>query len=317
MADRYAETKHDIDGNIDLVRRHVAEGKNDEAQALSATTEQLISGLPKNQQKRYREALEEAGTPQGVLVPAPTSWEDIPEVKSFVESTAKTMAEGVKHQMEGDVHARKMAEGALQIRLRIPNPAGLPDLKCTSQEGRNAQSAMYARAGEQVGGDQDVVEGALGRLASNVRDQMANVLPEFLRTLDEDRDTAEKFFGKALEANPELSASEAVYQQYAHAGYELPRHTLIEKRRMRRQLKAAETNGDPTTALELKQALGVAPSDPDATLSTDVSKLRRSLAGPAKHLDALETASPELKAEVRETAKEARALAEQIIEATQ
>ena len=177
---------------------------------------------------------------------------------------------------------------------------------------------MYRRAFEQVEGADEEVEAALELLAHSVRNQMQNVLPEYVRSLDSNPDEARRFFAPALEAHPDLSPTEAVYRHYQTQGYELSRYTDLEKRKMKRELKAAQQAGEEPKVRELESALGVkTESDPEQTLSTSVVKLRRDLAKVERVLpEAIENLSDEVRKEVRSAAEELVDRAKHIVQET-
>src|SRR5690606_24245913 len=105
------------------------------------------------------------------------------------------------------------------------------------------------------GMDDEAVADAVSDLMRSVQNQFNNVLVPWLRELDEDPDAARQYFSRALDAYPDEAPSEAVYRLYDDLGQTLPRYSTIERDRMRRQLAAAERDGDQAKALELAKAL--------------------------------------------------------------
>ncbi|MFE9335286.1 hypothetical protein [Streptomyces sp. NPDC007063] len=326
MPSKYDPTREEIEANTDRVRTLTREGKTDEATELTAATNILIDSVPKAERTRRRNELKSAGEPptevSTVPLPEVSDYTKIEGLPQLAEAAGQAMSQGVRATMEGTAFAREMARHLLDMRLSVTSRKNVPDLLSRTQAAKDAASAAYSIAGSLYAeSNPDVprkdVEDAVDSLMRSVQFQMSDILVTFLRSLDDDRETAERHFPSALERFPDLSPTEAVYAEYERVSQPLPRVSEIEKRRLRRQLERARKDGDEARTAELESALGggsgSAPGDPEETLSTDMTRLHRILAATADRVDVLESASDETKRRVREIAEESVDLAKKIL----
>lgn len=328
MASRLAETRQEITDNTERVRALVREGNREAAHEIASATERLLKSIrTKAERDRLADDLTDAiAAPTSEV--EPTDYTAIAGVPELVEETGRAMVKGVRSHREGAEFSRQMARHLLDMRLLIPNhkAGGTPDLHARTRDAKDAAAAAYSKAGrlymeESPDEDHEATADAVESMMRSVQSQMSDVLVGFLRSLDEDRELAAKYFPAALEASPELSPTEAVYAFYDELGQALPRQGYFEKRRLKRALERARRDGDERRVSELEAELGEPRQRPELsseeTLSLAVTQLRKELVWTDNALAALPGVSDEkVRLEVRKAAEELADKARSLVAAT-
>jgi Resolvase, N terminal domain len=149
---------------------------------------------------------------EGVVVLETQDYTTVPGVAELITKGAADLAEGVKLRLKDT--ARNTAEVLLEMRLKMQDKHGAPDLAARSNAAKQAAQAMYnAVRGEDKLEDTFGNRDAVKKLMRAVQYQMSDVVVQYVRALDENPDEAAKF-AKAAEANPELSTADAVFDFY-------------------------------------------------------------------------------------------------------
>jgi hypothetical protein len=247
-----------IDANIERATS-LAEAENVEGLAeLSVETETLIStlsgkgstGIKKAKRDEWTAAAQVQARPaskavekKNVVEGAPVlTWDQFEGVPELVHLGAAKVAEGVKSHVKTSTLAKDIAAIGLEMWLRIPNKAGVPDLMGDSDPAKKASGALLKEAGEGFADDYDNKQ-ALNKLMRSVQGQRTDVRAEWLRSLDEEgevQDERRALMAKVLEGKPEDEPASAwVANVY---GASLIGQT--EKKRLDYQAKKALESGE-------------------------------------------------------------------------
>jgi len=232
-----------IDANIERAAS-LAEAENVEGlKELKEETETLISSLSgtgsvairKEKRNAFAAAAQGAEKPKSKAVEKkPAEGEvtkevqdpySIDGVRELVDLGAEKFAEGVRLHIRMKDIAVDVAKVILDQRLRIPNKDGLPDLKATSHAAKQVSRDMYTKAGElfKAGGnaDETEVKNAINKLIKGVQNHMRSVINDYLLTLDENPEEAQRWELVAKsDQSKDQPLSEAVAATY---GWELPK----------------------------------------------------------------------------------------------
>lgn len=263
--DKTTATVEQINANIER-SRSLAEAENVEAlEELAKETEALISSLPSRgkrpgtdrtwtqYKKDVRADFKAAATVQEKPQPAPKAevvvletrdYHDAEGVEELVEMGAQRFAEGVRLHVKSSDLAKDVARMLLDMRVRMTDKTGAPDIKAASHGAKEASKDMYAAAGEMFRKGGEVSEfdakAALLKLQKSVQNQMPTVRAEYLASLDTDAEEAARF-AKILEAAPEgTPASKAVADHY---GVELKSRYMLDKERFEAEVGEAASPG--------------------------------------------------------------------------
>jgi hypothetical protein len=230
----------EVEANIERARS-LAEAENTEAlEALSAETETLISQLPTRgkiggktatkAKKDYRDAFKAAATVQekpqskaveGVATKETQDFNTIEGVPELVSLGAEKFADGVRLHVRTHEIANEISKVLLDMRLRMTNKDGLPDLSATSKGAKDAAKALYSEASRLYkangAADEAETERALNSLVRSVQNQMRNVtLPAYLRELPANAEEAKRYAEIAPAEGENLG--EAIARRYKLPG---------------------------------------------------------------------------------------------------
>lgn len=212
--------------------RGLAEAGEDAERAarLKDDAETLIKSLPTGERNALRKALDTAfkgGVEGGESAPATAvakrepkpdletkDYSTVEGVTELVGMGAERIREGVAAHAKASSTARSVAEVILDMRLRIHNKNGLPDLKASSQAAKDAAGAMYKAAGEKLDGTDEEIRQAVASMVKATQYQMSDVLVGYVRALDNSPEEFAAHFGAVKEAHPDLKPSEAVFTFY-------------------------------------------------------------------------------------------------------
>ena len=224
-----------IDANIERAKSLATAGNVEGLKELSEETETLISSLTGTGSVAIRKEKRNAFSAASKVVEQKPAEVTVPQevqdpysiegVRELVDLGAEKFAEGVRLHIRMKDIAVDVAKVILEQRLRIPGKNGLPDLKATSHAAKQVSRDMYAKAGElfKAGGnaDEEEVKDAISKLIKGVQNHMRSVINDYLLTLDENPEEAQRW---ELVAKSEQSKgqplSEAVAATY---GWELPK----------------------------------------------------------------------------------------------
>lgn len=231
------------------IKGHRATGDAAEAYTLADQARELITQLPDRGRREYREALAAAlATPSeepsreggeedsdestpgtAVAVVAPTEdWQSAEGIQSLANAATQGFTSLVAGALEAGRASDRLTETMIQIRLRIINSDGVPDLRVRSQQTVAAHQAIYAAAGAAIKkaaakGDysQEEQEAELAKVIKGVQNRASRVISNYVKSLDSDRDEYELRFPRAVAEYPDLAPSEAVWTLYAKLGQPL------------------------------------------------------------------------------------------------
>lgn len=283
------EIAEEIEANIERAAS-LAEAENVEAlAALNDETEELISSLPSRgkvngktaaqAKKEYRAAFKAAATVQEKPQAKPQAAEvQILETRDYhtaegvaelVTLGAQKFSEGVRTHLKFSHLAADVARVLLDMRVRMTDKKGAPDVKALSHGSKSASKDMYAAAGDmfRAGGEVSKLEAkqATAKLIKSVQNIMPTVRAEYLRSLDEDKEEAARFeLITKSDQSKGMSVSEAVAAYY---GVELKSRYELEKERA--EVDAIEA-GD--SAEEGETAEGKAEQSPAEIISAFFEK---------------------------------------------
>lgn len=253
------EVTEQIAANIERVRS-LAEAENFEgAVELYGETATLIKGIKgAGSQKRKKELTDQLNDAseakpaepvhEGTVVVLETQdYTEVPGVEELITKGAADLAEGVKLHLKAADTARSTAEVLLEMRLKMQDKHGAPDLAAKSNAAKQAAQAMYnAVRGEDKLEDTFENRDAVKKLMRAVQYQMSQVVVDYVRALDSNPEEAAKF-AKATEANPDTSPSDAVFSFYGinrESQAELAAKREADKRALAAGARAAIENGD-------------------------------------------------------------------------
>lgn len=273
----------EIDGGIERLASLTAAGDS-AAEPLGTELENWISslsgkgvaGIKSSKRKELRAAKE---TPAAETAPAVSTYADFEGAKDRVSHATDIAREAVEAGKDAGSLAIKVSEAMLGIRLTIPNPkTGLPDLMSASQYTKNAAADVYAEVQRGISEGDEIRTASYNALKYSVNNRMPTTLIGWLRGLDQFPSDPDSQSGRVellrqhfpsiadtIAADPNASATEAVYALYADKGVELPRKDKAEIARDRRaaekvlvlraELEAAREEGEDDKAAELESKL--------------------------------------------------------------
>jgi len=255
-----------ITANIERARS-LAEAENTEGlAALNKETEELISSLPTRgkagdsqtwaqAKQAFRNSFREAATLTAKEEPTPTTAVVVVETRDYKEAAgvselvtlgAEKFADGVRVHLKAADLAKDVARVLLDMRVRMLDKEGRPDILAKSHGAKQASKDMYASAGQMFLANNPEAskfdaKQAVNKLIKSVQNQMPTVRAEYLRELDNDAAEAKRFEGLALPAGV---AEDAPLSTKVAAAYEVE---LVSRYELD---KARSENGedDETTA---------------------------------------------------------------------
>lgn len=251
---------------INMVQALRLAGRFEDAEETAQRAREAIGHCAPRDKKPLLSALEDAKlampAPAGTH-PMPASYHEVEGVDELVDKGVAQARQAVDAGLKTADMARTIAETLLEARLKMRNKAGLPDIIASSKLTKNIAHDLFVQAREGVS-EEDVDRWSTHQsLAKAVRNRMSDVVVDFLRGLDKDPG---RFPADALARCqmmfPYLPATEAVYQTYAHYGFELPRKGRTEMAREQARLKA----------LRLKE---LEEGQEDSEIAPDVAALER------------------------------------------
>lgn len=269
-----------IDEIIAEVEQYAKTGQSAAVDSAEKAAEELISslsgkgvaGIKSSKRKELRAAKE---TPAAETAPAVSTYADFEGARDRVSHAAEIAREAVEAGKSAGSLAIQVSEAMLGIRLAIPNPTtGLPDLMSASQYTKNAAADVYAEVQRSISDDDEIRMESYNALKFSVTNRWKTTLTRWLRGLDQFPSDPDSQAGRvellrqhfptvadAIAADPNASATEAVYALYADKGVELPRKDKAEIARDRRaaekvkglraELEAAREEGEDEKAEEL------------------------------------------------------------------
>ncbi|WP_405560663.1 hypothetical protein [Streptomyces sp. NBC_01180] len=302
----HGATREQVEANIERVRS-LAEAENEAgAKELTEETETLIRSLPTANRPKYRADLKAAGTAAPkeveraakatVVTKETQDYTTIDGVVELVAMGAEKAAANINLRIKASHTAKELAEVILDIRRRIRNKDGYPDLTARSNAAKMAASALYSAAGSQLEGDEFYVATQSNKLVRSVQRQMSDVQAEYLRGLDDSPEEAALFADITKGAEPGTKVSELVA---AHYGLSLVGET--ERQRLAYHERKA-LGGNPAKALTSGNTKGD-DLTPDERAASLVGRIMSDFRA-AKPED-FENASDETKAALREQLEEA------------
>ncbi|MFJ4701947.1 hypothetical protein ACIP5N_27680 [Streptomyces sp. NPDC088768] len=253
-------------------------GLNDRAQAeLKKITAPKRAGISTRLNGAVKEA-KERKAPAAEIVRRPAT-NEVSEIAGFPElrdNVAGLIREGMKGEIAAGKYAQKISEALLDLRLRVTNTAGRPDLKGTRQAYRDAASVIYDKAVSDL-----VAEGYaetvtdLSTLRTQVEEkvsyQTTAVLPQFVRSLDDSPEEAEKLFPDLfkLASDSDRKISDVLFESYKInplSKAELAAARRLEARKAAELAAAAKDTqtGTPSTEAENSEAPTSTPSEKTA-----------------------------------------------------
>lgn len=281
-----------IDANIERAAS-LAEAENGEGLAeLRKETEALISTLGGTGSTAVKKEKRDAFAAAALAQPKPPAkapqakegvvvaktWDQYEGVAELVDMAAERMTEGINAHLKISVLARDIAGVTFDMWLRLPNKAGLPDLRGDSDAAKKASGAMYLKAGAGMERTYEN-EAALKSLERGVQRHRTDVRAEFLRSLDEDTEEAAErraLFGDALKKKPKS----VPYSKYVAATL-YGSETMLkgEGEKSRERWRQKEQGIEPAKPAELPATVDQATANEwllaDAQkLKADVSKAR-------------------------------------------
>ncbi|WBP87031.1 hypothetical protein [Kitasatospora cathayae] len=246
------QIQEQITANIERVRS-LAEADNEEGAAeIVKETKSLIdaakgasSTATNKLRKGFRDELEKAMQakpaepikPSKEVVPV-VKYEDIEGVSDLVRMGAAMVSEGIAGLAKSSDVADKVGAILLDMWLRIENPkTGCSDLRGDSDEAKRASKDMYAAIEEELKGNPDGAK-ILDSYKRQIQRRRQHRTVEYVRALDNSPEE-HRHFAKALEANPDLSPSEAV-RKVCRIAEKSEIEKTLERDAAKRQLKNAQ-----------------------------------------------------------------------------
>lgn len=229
-----------VTDNIERARS-LAEAENvDGLAVLSEETEALISSLPTRgkgpsgeswtkEKKAMRDAFAAAATVAEKPEPAPApkaevvvletlDYHDAAGVPEMVAKGAEMFSDGVHAHLKASDLAKDIARVLLQMRARMTNKFGEPDIKATSAGAKAASRDMYAEAGKAflASGNYNALDAkqAVAKLQKSVNNFTPTVRAEYLRELDNNAEEAARFAEITVKADDDRPVSEIVAEHY-------------------------------------------------------------------------------------------------------
>ncbi|WP_411144981.1 hypothetical protein [Streptomyces sp. x-80] len=281
----------EVKANVERVRSHIADGADADAVAeLVMVTEGLLKDLKGTGSVKLRSTLRGELTdalkvmgPEAADAEEPAGDVEKPGSTPLFEGTIITpemealVAKGAEAALEGislGVKMREIGKTVFQIMLAMRKESEykeLPDLNAGAKATRDRAKMIYNRVSDALAVDDVDRADALDELKRSVQNKRSDVLVEYLRGLDVDKEAGleevTRYYPEAAaaylkakeketEENP-ASLTEAVYELYAARDIELPRKGRTEIERERRAAakeleggKADESKLTPEARLE-------------------------------------------------------------------
>ncbi|MDH6108853.1 hypothetical protein P3T36_002984 [Kitasatospora sp. MAP12-15] len=235
------EKAEQIIANMEVMIRKAVAG--DDVKSFASDTEKLIGKAATGVRVQLRAALKKAAaakapeTAPAVIEGTVTlaseqvpGWQKIEGMKTLVDRNTSAIAARYAAVKETAKLARELADRVIEQRTLVSLPTGEPDLKGRRQESRDSFSATFDESAEEIIANAKATAAASGRaftedeeaeirrdlagLKKSTQNQITNnAMPTYVRALDHSPEEAAKY-AKILEANPELSAAEAVHKFY-------------------------------------------------------------------------------------------------------
>jgi hypothetical protein len=239
--------KREIVAKLTEAVRALAEAGEDAegAEALRKEADTVIASLPAGERNALRAnltgALKGEPAPKAEAESAPKAevvnletvdYKTAEGLTELVDMGAERIREGVAAHTKASQTARSVAEVILDMRLRLKNKSGLPDLKAQTQAAKLAASDMYKAAGSKLDGTDDEVRAAVAAMVKATQYQMSDVLVSYVRALDASPEEYAEHFGKVKEAHPDAKPSDAVFEFY-----KLSPKSALEREKERQQEK--------------------------------------------------------------------------------
>lgn len=188
--------KKALRGEISALRTGVTERKQQESESTVATLET----------QDYRSEIDGAET--------------------LIEDAASRISDAVQTSIKVSELAGEIAEAKLRIGARIKDKNGNPDIYFRTHAAKEAARDMFQRAGEIAGVENNLEsQDALKRIIKSVQNKQGDARTRYVRALDDSPEEA-ALFAKALEAHPDASPSDAVFEFH-----NVDRETRMEKRK--------------------------------------------------------------------------------------
>jgi hypothetical protein len=266
-------------GELTLAIKALAEAGEDQegAQALKDEAESLIGTLPVGDRNDLRKVLDVAfkggsdvpteakakpaakkTVAKKVAAPKPDletkDYKTAEGVSELVTMGAEKIREGVTAHQKASTTAHEVAAVILDMRLRIKNKSGVPDLKAQSQAARDAAGDMYKAAGSKLDGTDEEVRDAVASMVKATQYRMSDLLVNWVRALDNSPEEYAKLFGAVKEAHPDMTPAEAVFKFY-----NLSNKSALEREKERQAAKRL----DPETKLAITAGGGEVPEEPE------------------------------------------------------
>ncbi|MEU7177018.1 MULTISPECIES: hypothetical protein [Streptomyces] len=305
------EVSAQIRGSIERLPSLIAEGKGDSAKELS---EEIGKEIPKitgtgaaaikaklraeltkvekdaKKAKADKEKAEKGAAKGGkkgavVAISRETSTEAAladKDIKRLIAQGNEKVKELAENKFKG---GHQIAEIILDIRTRISNKDGHPDLVADSDAARKSSADVYDRLLEGLPEEgeaewADAIRAEIGSIKKSARNAMVDVRANYIRSLDNSPEEAEKY-KYALEAHPDKKPSEAVAEFH---GYELRTRAeiakanrekkAIEKAKLEEAVKAGEMTEEEAEAT--LSADGKPEATPEQKATAEAKKLKRS-----------------------------------------
>lgn len=339
MATKATDAQHDeILANIERVRS-LAEAENFDGMGdIIGETTALIKGIKGTGSKALKEEFTKAlldaeqakpgaevdKVHEGTIALETQDYTIVPGVSELINRGAKDLAEGVKLHLKAADTARHTAEVLLEMRLKMNDKHGAPDLAAKSHASKQAAQAMYdevrqANDLEDTFANRDAVK----KLMRSVQYQMSQVVVDYVRSLDSNPDEAAKF-RQATEAFSDATPSEAVFSFYninRQSQAEIAAQREADKRALaegaRAAIESGNGNGEGDEGGEGEGDEGngdTASVDPDTYAMAVTSKLDKATRG--INIELVAAASDDVKGDVREHLENQLAALKTLIAAT-
>jgi hypothetical protein len=230
------------------------ESNNDAADELNREAETLISvnlkgnkrdivTLRKTLRARVAEAMKtEALKSTEVAVAESKTVAEVEWLNELVDRSAENIRMVAETNVKGGL---AVAQIMLDMRRRIPNKDGLPDLKASSDLAKSASKEVYARAlsglkDEGVSEDDDKIRKAVNKIQTDAQNAMRDLRVEYVRALDDEGNEDRELFA-GIERKDGESLSEAVARVYRIRM--MTRAEIEAERRANKELESGSAGG--------------------------------------------------------------------------
>lgn len=320
VAEHNARVREEVSNGIARIRSLVQEGDKEDAVAeLYEEVGELITSLPVGERNALRQDLDAAKAKPSVEVEPANSaavskasehYQDYEDAVKLVDMGASKVTEGVRQHIKKSTLAKEIAEIIFDIRRRLTNKDGNPDLTARSNAAKKAARDIYEKAGNMLGSDEDMdefdVAEAAKKLRKAVQNAMLDVSAAYLRGLDDDSEEAEAeraLFTSITGESPDRPVSQIVADHY---GLKLKGHTELMRERYHAKKaleagKSEEGEGDSNEGGEDSGGAsggGADETTPDERVQQVVNKLWRDFE--KTNPEDFENASEETKQAVRD-----------------